>query len=338
MMYQKIKTILCIGIFAIGTFGLSAQTDTIVGSVPNVQQGEIVISKSDLIKFLDKVAQARKDKIEFELENNYLDNLTLPQHPISRYGASSAATMSVGPLGGNTPLQTMSRDQLLREVEALTSRLNYIAGYAGSEGATTFITAPSSFQDEAFYPYQTQDPLIAGMPYVAPMASNANLRWQMDSLQRKVNFLSAPSAIIKNKDEIDSLNQQIGLLQDSLIGSLPLTPQAREIVKRYGTSQMQVYFDNDVFDVSPSYYEEVERAAILLKNNFHLAAVLKGFASPVGNAKYNYDLSMRRNEAVKRMLIDFGVFPDQITSVFYGEDKTSSADNARRVDIKFIIK
>ena len=49
-------------------------------------------------------------------------------------------------------------------------------------------------------------------------------------------------------------------------------------------------------------------------------------------------VSSRQNEAVKRLLIDYGVFPDQISSVFYGEDKTSTAINARRVDIKFIIK
>ena len=101
---------------------------------------------------------------------------------------------------------------------------------------------------------------------------------------------------------------------------------------------MQVLFDNDKSDIASRYRSEVEDAAIVLKKNPQLGVVLKGYASPVGNPKYNYDLSMRRNEAVKRMLIDYGVFPDQISSVFYGEDKTSSASNARRVDIKFIIK
>ena len=49
-MYQKIKVIIGIGMIVIGAFGLSAQTDTIISNVSNVQkvqQGEIVMSKSD---------------------------------------------------------------------------------------------------------------------------------------------------------------------------------------------------------------------------------------------------------------------------------------------------
>ena len=134
------------------------------------------------------------------------------------------------------------------------------------------------------------------------------------------------------------MNREIDKYQDAILATTVLTPEAREIVRSYGTSQMQVFFANDVSNVSPRYFEEVKSAATVLRRNPQLAVVLKGYASPVGSERYNYDLSMRRNEAVKRMLIDYGVFPDQITSVFYGADKTSSASEARRVDIKFIIK
>ena len=102
---------------------------------------------------------------------------------------------------------------------------------------------------------------------------------------------------------------------------------------------MQVFFENDASDISSQYDSEVENVARVLRRNPQLGIVLKGYASAVGSTKYNYDLSMRRNEAVKRMLIDYGVFPDQISSVFYGIDKsTTSASEARRVDMKFIIQ
>ena len=149
--------------------------------------------------------------------------------------------------------------------------------------------------------------------------------------------MSAPETAAEKLDEISRLNREIDQAQDALIASSALTPEAKEIVKRYGTSEMKVYFDNDVSEVSSSYSTEVENAAKVLKQNPQLGVVLKGFASSVGNAKYNYDLSMRRNEAVKRLLIDYGVFPDQISSVFYGEDKSTTVSKARRVDIKFII-
>ncbi len=333
-MYQKIKITLCISILLICTFGLSAQTDSIVSSFSTAKQGEIVMSKSELISFLEKIAEAKKEMLQTDLENSQ-------QYTRSIYGVNNAAYSPLvrAPLRSNIPLESMSRNDLLREIEMLNSRLNYMSGYGGGN-STTFLTTPGNSQGSGYYPYQTQGGVVSGLPFSASGSNNGELRWKIDSLQRQVNYLTTTDSFtpLEKKDEILRLNREIDQAQDSLIASSALTPEAKEIVKRYGTSEMQVFFDNDVSDVAPRYHEEVERAATLLKKNLQLGVVLKGFASPVGNPKYNYDLSMRRNEAVKRMLIDYGVFPDQISSVFYGEDKTSSESNARRVDIKFIIK
>lgn len=338
-MIQKIKIALILSLLIIGSFGLFAQTDTIVSPssiISKEVQGEIVISKSDLIKFLDKIAKARKDKIEFELENIYLNDL-YGQYPLS--ATNSFAAGAIAPLSSTTPLQSMSRDQLIREIETLHSRLNSIAGYAGVGNTTSVITG-SGYNDGGaygYYPYQTENRMLGEVPLVAHMG-NGELRWQIDSLQQEVSKLSNPAVIAENQEEISRLNKEIDAKQDLIIASSPLSPEAKAIVRSYGTSQMQVFFGNDDSDVSPLYFEEVKSAATVLRRNPQLAVVLKGYASPVGSARYNYELSMRRNEAVKRMLIDYGVFPDQISSVFYGEDKTSSVSEARRVDIKFIIK
>ena len=341
IMFQKIKIILIISIFIIGAFGLRAQTDSIIspGSIISKEvQGEIVISKSDLIKFLEKIANARKDKIEFELENIYLEGLNPSLSLLNAHGVNSAATRAIAPLSSTTPFQSMSRDELMREVEVLTSRLNTIAGYAGV-GNTTNIIAPGYYgEDGQYYPYQTDAELVGAVPFMANVGNNGELRWQIDSLQQQVSMLSAPALVVENQDKISRLNKEIDAKQDLLLASSALTPEAKAIIRSYSTSQMQVFFGNDVSDVSPQYFDEVEKAAVVLRRNPSLAVVLKGFASPAGSARYNYELSMRRNEAVKRMLIDYGVFPDQITSVFYGEDNTSSPSEARRVDMKFIIK
>ena len=343
-MFQKIKIVFIISIMTIGAFGLTAQTDSIVtpGSIISKEiQGEIVISKSDLIKFLEKVAKARKDKIEFELENIYLNDLNTP-YSFGVYGANNVATRAIAPLSSSTPLQSMSRNELIREIEMLNSRLNNIAGYAGVGNTTAIITGSGYAQEGGYgyYPYQTQEDLVGGLPLAAPMGATGNgeLRWQIDSLQQQVSMLSAPGVVAENQDEISRLNKEIDAKQDLIIASSALSPEAKAIVRSYGTAQMQVFFGNDVSEVSPHYFDEVKSAATVLRRNPQLAVVLKGYASPVGSARYNYELSMRRNEAVKRLLIDYGVFPDQISSVFYGEDKTSSVIEARRVDIKFIIK
>ena len=336
-MYQKIKLTLSLFIFMICSVLLKAQNDTIVYKTSDAKQGEIVMTRSELKSFLEKVAEAKKERVQNELDNANV----LPYNNYNVNSAYAPARASI-PLSSNVPVQNMTRNDLLREIDALNSRLNSMYGYGGggAGNSTTFLSTPGNTQG-GYYPYQ-QSPTVSGMPLTAANISNGDLRWKIDSLQRQVNSLTSPSADsftpIEKKDEILKLNREIDQAQDSLIASSTLTPEAKEIVRRYGTSQMQVLFDNDKSDIASRYRSEVEDAAIVLKKNPQLGVVLKGYASPVGNPKYNYDLSMRRNEAVKRMLIDYGVFPDQISSVFYGEDKTSSASNARRVDIKFIIK
>ena len=333
-MHGNIKILIGIGLFILlKVFEASAQTDTTtIYKINNANTGEIVMTKAELISFLDKIATAKKEKMQQDLDNSNIQQLGVGAYSRSTYSTS----MGGGPIPLNPNLNNLSRSDLVREIEGLNARLNSMYGYGtGVAGnTTTILTTPGGGQG-GFYPYQTQTPIISGL---MPASANSDLRWKIDSLQRQVSLLSVPSTAIEKQDEIVRLNREIEQVQDSLIASAALTPEAKEIVKRYGSSEMQVFFDNDVSEVSSLYRSEVENAAIVLKKNPQLGVVLKGYASPVGNSKYNYDLSMRRNEAVKRLLIDYGVFPDQISSVFYGEDKTTSAKNARRVDIKFIIK
>lgn len=332
-MYRKIKILMCLSILTLSTWVIHAQTQDTINTI---REGEIVMTKSELISFLEKVATAKKEKVEQDLEN------TTSQYARSSYSVNPGyAPQPASPVSSNIPVTSMSRSELLREIDALNRRMSAMYGYGGGGAGsnTTFLTTPGGGQGE-YYPYQAQQtPIISGMSYAPPADNNiGELRWKIDSLQRQVSSLSAPAILIEKKDDISQLNKEINQLQDSLIASVALTPEAKEIVKHYGTSEMKVFFDNDASDISARYRSEVENAAIVLKKNPQLGVVLKGFASSVGNAKYNYDLSMRRNESVKRMLIDYGVFPDQISSVFYGEDKSASTAEARRVEIKFIIK
>lgn len=331
-MYLNIKITLIIGLSLLVMTGSFAQNDSTVVTYKKISQGEIVMTESELISFLEKVASAKKDKMQHDL-----DNSNIQQYGLNTYGRSTISTpMLGGPIPLNPNLNNLSRNDLVREIEALNARLNSMYGYGagGAGNSTTILTTPGGSQG-GYYPYQTQTPIVSGL---MPTNDNSDLRWKIDSLQRQVSLLSTPETAIEKKDEIVRLNKEIDQAQDSLIASAALTPEAKEIVKRYGSSEMQVFFDNDKSEVSSVYQSEVESAATVLKKNPQLGVVLKGYASTSGSPKYNYDISMRRNEAVKRMLIDYGVFPDQISSVFYGEDKSTSAKNARRVEIKFIIK
>lgn len=61
--------------------------------------------------------------------------------------------------------------------------------------------------------------------------------------------------------------------------------------------------------------------------------ILQGFASKVGSAYYNNQLSFNRADAVKQILVNNGIHPSQIITMFHGVDDTQSDQEARRVDI-----
>ena len=182
-------------------------------------KGEIVITKSDLIKFLDKIAKARKDKIEFELENIYLNDL-YGQFPV---GANNISTRAITPLSSSMPLQSMSRDELIREVGMLNSRLNQISGYAGVGNTTAIITGSDYVQEGMYYPYQTESEPVDGVPLMAYMG-NGELRWKIDSLQQD-SMLSAPTMVAESEDRSFEQNDKH---QDAILACV-LTPEARKL-------------------------------------------------------------------------------------------------------------
>lgn len=72
-------------------------------------------------------------------------------------------------------------------------------------------------------------------------------------------------------------------------------------------------------------------------------ALLVGYASPVGDAAYNQDLSERRVESVRQAMLGMGVSADQIRTRAAGENQAEAAANAterseenRRVEIRVI--
>ena len=66
--------------------------------------------------------------------------------------------------------------------------------------------------------------------------------------------------------------------------------------------------------------------------------MLEGWASPLGKSNYNKQLSMRRAEAVEKVFIDQRVDASRIIVSFRGEDKLSSEQHARRVDMSIIVR
>jgi len=81
-----------------------------------------------------------------------------------------------------------------------------------------------------------------------------------------------------------------------------------------------VFFDFDKSTITPAARQTIEQAAAAAKTQGAARIDLTGHTDTVGTAEYNMALSLRRANAVKKVLVELGIAADQISVV--GKGKT----------------
>jgi peptidoglycan-associated lipoprotein len=92
--------------------------------------------------------------------------------------------------------------------------------------------------------------------------------------------------------------------------------QDREVFK-----QDTVYFAFDRSNVRPDELPKVKSVADYLKGQPTFAVMVEGHCDERGTPEYNRALGERRALAIREALIGFGVSPDRIQTISYGEDR-----------------
>jgi outer membrane protein OmpA-like peptidoglycan-associated protein len=103
-----------------------------------------------------------------------------------------------------------------------------------------------------------------------------------------------------------------------------------------------VFFQTDSANIAPGATPTVDQVAGFLTRNEDQHIIVEGHTDSVGDAGYNQDLSSRRAEAVKDLIVARGIEPERIVTRGYGESRPiASNQNAggrqlnRRVEIVF---
>jgi outer membrane protein OmpA-like peptidoglycan-associated protein len=102
-----------------------------------------------------------------------------------------------------------------------------------------------------------------------------------------------------------------------------------------------VTFDYDSATVRPGLYTEINRIADVLVKYPQTVIRVEGHTDSTGSESYNMDLSQRRADAVKNLIVQRGVSVTRIETMAYGEtlpiaDNSTETGRAmnRRVEIK----
>lgn len=107
------------------------------------------------------------------------------------------------------------------------------------------------------------------------------------------------------------------------------------------TLKGDVSFDTNSAVVRPGLYSEIDRIANVMVQYPQTVIQVEGHTDSAGAEEYNMDLSRRRADAVKDLLVQRGVEPSRVAVVAFGEstpiatnDTESGRQRNRRVEIK----
>ncbi|EHA1127470.1 OmpA family protein [Vibrio navarrensis] len=130
-------------------------------------------------------------------------------------------------------------------------------------------------------------------------------------------------------DQIDDLQDQD---RDGVINArdlCPDTPSTAEVdndgcgtyIKTSQQMQIRVLFANNSDVINPVFRSQIKELAEFLKLYPSTSIELQGFASRTGNAKLNLELSQRRADNVKEMLVSYGISSNRVRIVGFGDSK-----------------
>ena len=83
--------------------------------------------------------------------------------------------------------------------------------------------------------------------------------------------------------------------------------------------ELHILFANNSTEINPVFLVQIRKMAAFLKRYESIRIQLQGYASKVGNANHNLDLSKERASNVKRVLISNGIQPSRVTIIGYGD-------------------
>jgi outer membrane protein OmpA-like peptidoglycan-associated protein len=326
---SSIKTIVFI-VFVTFSSSLFAQSEK------TTEKSTIVMTRSELTSFLSTVAEARRAQLDARESRRVKQDLAELR---LKYRQNSETDNS-----GNTDI---SNQEILRELRYLRQRMDNMDGNDSNfparnrDNTTVILPGNSNSGKNAGYA-----PNSTGTTAIIP--SN---RKQIEKLQFTIDSLkNIENARRQSKDKnaygdslkvvstrLTDVRRQLEILETKMKASnekkVDLKPAAN---KTY--FKQQVYFANNSEALEAEYYRYIQDLTQILVQYPEAKIMLEGWASPLGKPDYNKRLSMRRSEAVKKVFVNNNIDANRILTAFKGEDKTSSAQHARRVDMSVIVR
>ncbi|MGV9003581.1 OmpA family protein [Flavobacterium sp.] len=318
--------VLCLVMVCSGT--IYSQTDQ------KSEESTIVMTKSELDSFLSKIADARRSQLKQRESRRVKQDL-----------ADLRLKYKQQNLREPDGYDNVSNQEILRELRYLNQRIDNLSSGSNvfprsNRDNSTIIMPGNAATSQGYQP--TERTTTTMIP--SNTKKIADLERSIDSLR---NFDSSRESYRTETVIPDSLNQVKGRLSDlrRQMQNLELkmkasqkAPKKEEEVKDKSFFSQQVYFDNNSDRLRDEYFQYIQDLTQILIKFPEAKVMLEGWASPIGSATHNKQLSMGRTESVEKAFLNNRIDASRIISSFRGEDKASSEQHARRVDMSIIVR
>lgn len=174
-----------------------------------------------------------------------------------------------------------------------------------------------------------------------------NNKDKLDNIQQRTDSILLLSKKQANQNNVQAPKETSVIVQNVKTtenngGNSVISEERRrtleDLLAKYGNKKTPIYFANNTYQPLPHDTDAIDQIVTMLRNNPELSILLEGYASNVGSAEYNNQLSMKRSESVARLLQKQGIPLQRILTAFRGIDNSVDKEKARRVDISVIIR
>jgi OOP family OmpA-OmpF porin len=107
-------------------------------------------------------------------------------------------------------------------------------------------------------------------------------------------------------------------------------PEVEQKILERGRAKLNVEFDTGKSIVKPRYYDEIRKVTDVMKKNPELKVVIEGHTDNVGGEQYNLNLSQKRAEAIKSVMVTkFNIEPSRIAAKGFGYSKPIASNSTK---------
>ncbi|OQK15129.1 hypothetical protein AU255_19310 [Methyloprofundus sedimenti] len=159
------------------------------------------------------------------------------------------------------------------------------------------------------------------------------------SRQNSIDLMSKKEQLITDSLNLkkDAAKNQLDAAQNKLL-KMQLLEAEREILLAFGN----IEFVTGTADLVPGASTGIDLLASYMEKYPSKKVTLEGHTDNTGNAGRNMELSQKRADFIRNVLISKGVAADRITAIGYGQSQPVASNNSaagrqknRRIDIKF---